>query len=567
MQLLEHFKELTLHPKNAEELKGLILQLAVQGKLTKTWRESRKLSGQDVEPAFVLLEKIKAEKERLVKEGKIKKENPLPVITEDEIAFGLPEGWSWCYMNDIGSTNVGLTYKPAHISEDGVPVLRSSNIQNGEIVLEDLVRVNTDYREKDIIEEGDLLICARNGSRKLVGKCAILGPQVETMVFGAFMAIFRCKYNNYVKFFIQSPLYRSRLEGVETTTINQITQGNLKSTLIPFPPLEEQKAIVSIVNQLFAEVEQLEAATKERVRLKEDYVTSALRQLTEGDTAREWAALQPHFKTFFTETQNIKTLRESILQLAVQGKLTRAWREHHPELVEGEHSAQALLERIKAEKAQLIKNKKIKKEKPLPAISEDEIPYALPEGWAWCRLGEATTYGTSEKAEAKHMKPEQWVLELEDVEKETSQLLQRVTFSNRQFKSTKSVFKKDDVIYGKLRPYLDKVIVADDDGVCTTEMIPIRSFSKCQPEYLRWFLKSPGFIEYANNSTHGMNLPRMGTEKALVALYALPPLEEQKAIVKQVNALITLCDQLEKEIETRTTALEDWMESCLREVV
>lgn len=565
-ELLKHFHELSLHPKNAKELKGLVLQLAIQGKLTANWRiqNPELISGDN--SAQSLLEKIKAEKEKLIEEKKIKKSKSLPVINEQTIPFKLPGSWAWSYLDDLGFTNVGLTYKPSHKVDDGVPVLRSSNIQNGKLDFADLVRVKTNYRKKDIIENGDLLICARNGSKKLVGKCTIVEDLKEITVFGAFMAVFRSDFNDYIKLFIESPIYRNRLEGVSTTTINQITQGNLKSTFIPFPPVAEQKAIVKTVEKLFKEVEALESLSEKRIELKRDYATSALNHLAKNDSNKEWQALKPQFHTFFNEFDNIKKLRETILQLAVQGKLTAKWRTQNPELISGENSAENLLKKIKAEKAKLIKEKKIKKEKALPPITEDEIPYELPEGWVWSRIGHYSHYGSLGKYENKDAVEDTWVLELEDVEKDSSKLLKKVRFKERKFKSTKSVFKRNDIIYGKLRPYLDKVVVADEDGVCTTEMIPIRSFVNCSSEYLRWYLKNPRFIEYANSSTHGMRMPRMGTDVAKNAIVSVPPAEEQKAIVKKVNTLMILCDQLEKEVGRGQQQIEDLMQSVLREV-
>ena len=126
-------------------------------------------------------------------------------------------------------------------------------------------------------------------------------------------------------------------------------------------------------------------------------------------------------------------------------------------------------------------------------------------------MGEAYTYGSKDKAHGKDVSLDTWVLELEDVEKSTSRLIKKVRYSDRKFKSMKSRFKPGDVVYGKLRPYLDKVIVADEPGVCTTEMIPISTYCNSSEEYLKWHLKSPYFIKYADESTYGMNLPRMGT--------------------------------------------------------
>jgi len=255
------------------------------------------------------------------------------------------------------------------------------------------------------------------------------------------------------------------------------------------------------------------------------------------------------------ELYGIKKLRELILELAVRGLLVPQDPEDEP--------ASELLKRIAAEKAQLVKDKKIKKPKALPEIEDDEKPFELPKEWEWVRLGDVTNYGTSDKAEAKDVEPDTWVLELEDVEKVSSRLLAKVRFSERQFRSSKNVFYEGDVIYGKLRPYLDKVLVANESGVCTTEMIPVRGYACLVPSFLRIAMKWPGFIAYANESTHGMNLPRMGTAKARMALIPLLSESEQSRIVAKVDELMALCDQLEQQQESSITAHQTLVQTLL----
>jgi type I restriction enzyme S subunit len=255
------------------------------------------------------------------------------------------------------------------------------------------------------------------------------------------------------------------------------------------------------------------------------------------------------------ELVGVKKLRELILELAVKGKLVPQDPYDEP--------ASELLKKIEAEKSRLVKEGKIKKQKPLPSIAAEEKPFELPKKWMWTRLGYATNYGSCDKIEAKDTSPETWVLELEDVEKQTSKLLQKRRFNEREFKSSKNVFVRGDVIYGKLRPYLDKVLVADESGVCTTEMIPVRAFKELLPEFLRLSMKSPNFKEYANNSTHGMNLPRMGTDKAKLALIPLCTIQEQHRIVAKVDELMVLCDQLEAETEASIDAHKTLVEVLL----
>ncbi|THB29755.1 restriction endonuclease subunit S [Providencia sp. MGF014] len=251
----------------------------------------------------------------------------------------------------------------------------------------------------------------------------------------------------------------------------------------------------------------------------------------------------------------IKKLRELILELAVRGKLVPQDPNDEP--------ASELLKRIVAEKAELVKQGKIKKQKPLPEISEDEKPFELPEGWEWVRLGFITNYGECDKAEPTDTDADTWIVELEDIEKSTSRLLNRVKFSERPFKSSKNKFNKNDVLYGKLRPYLDKVLVADDSGVCSTEIIPIKVYGNILPSYLRLLLKSPRFIAYANESTHGMNLPRLGTDKAINAVVELTAIAEQVRIVNKVDELMSLCDQLEQQSLTSLDAHQQLVETLL----
>ena len=251
----------------------------------------------------------------------------------------------------------------------------------------------------------------------------------------------------------------------------------------------------------------------------------------------------------------IKKLRELILELAVRGKLVS-------QLLE-EGNGDSLKDNVLRARAAAIRSKRARKQSLLPEISDDEVAFEVPTSWALIRLGELTNYGVTDKAEARDMDDDVWVLELEDVEKVSSRLVQRVCFADRRFKSSKNRFLAGDVIYGKLRPYLDKVLIADEDGVCTTEMIPIRAFGDISSAFLRLYLKSPEFIRYADDSTHGMNLPRLGTEKARMAVVPLPPLAEQHRIVAKVDELMRLCDALERHTENSLEAHQALVETCV----
>lgn len=248
----------------------------------------------------------------------------------------------------------------------------------------------------------------------------------------------------------------------------------------------------------------------------------------------------------------LDSLNQAILQEAVQGKLVPQDKNDEP--------ASELLQRIKAEKA-----KSGKKEKPLPPIKPEEIPFEIPENWVWCRLGEITNYGSSPKAEPTGLKNDTWVLDLEDIEKTSSNILCKIRFNERNSLSTKSVFKTGDVLYSKLRPYLDKVIVADEDGVCTTEILPLKCFADLNPFYFKYALKRADFLKYVNSKTKGMKMPRLGTKEGEMALIPLPPLSEQKRIVAEIEKQLAKTKQLKEHIIANQQATEQLLKALLHQ--
>ncbi|MDV6343510.1 restriction endonuclease subunit S [Nitrosomonas sp. Is37] len=266
-----------------------------------------------------------------------------------------------------------------------------------------------------------------------------------------------------------------------------------------------------------------------------DYFTSLPN--TEIETTPTWP-LERYFDAAFAAPDGIKKLRELILTLAMQGKLVPQDPNDPP--------ASELLKAIEAEKQRLVEEGKIKASKPLLAIKPEEMPYQLPKGWAWVRLGEIANYNGRKNVGSDEIPPNTWLLDLEDIEKDTSRVIYRAQYSERQSKSTKSTFKKGDVLYGKLRPYLNKVIVADNDGVCTTEIVPIFPYNGVDSKFLKWLLKCPSFLAYVNSLMYGVKMPRLGTEDAIMSIHLLPPFSEQHRLVAKIDQLMARCDELEK---------------------
>ncbi len=246
--------------------------------------------------------------------------------------------------------------------------------------------------------------------------------------------------------------------------------------------------------------------------------------------------LEKHFDTAFAAPDGIKKLRELILTMAMQGKLV-------PQDPNEQPASELLLE-IEAERKRLVNEGKSKQPKLSPPVMENEKPYALPHGWGWARLQCFTDYNGRPNIEPSEIADDAWLLDLEDIEKETSRLLCRAMYFQRKSKSTKSTFKEGDVLYGKLRPYLDKVLVADQAGVCTTEIVPIVPSRAVSPEFLRWLLKRPSFLSHIDTLMYGVKMPRLGTDDANHSVHPIPPINEQHRIVAKIDELMARCDEL-----------------------
>ena len=229
-----------------KQAKDKVLELAVTGKLVK--------QDPNDEPASVLLERIKAEKENLIKEGKIKREKAdLEPISDDDKNYyeNIPSNWSIAKIQSISDSYIGLTYSPNNICDNGIIVLRSSNIKNGKLDFNDIIRVNSRIPSKLVVNNNDIIICARNGSKHLVGKSAFVSNINEPMTFGAFMAICKSEYSKWIYLFLQTKYYYNQLEKTSgTTTINQLTQKAFNNFALPIAPENEQKRIINKVNSL-----------------------------------------------------------------------------------------------------------------------------------------------------------------------------------------------------------------------------------------------------------------------------------------------------------------------------
>lgn len=250
---------------------------------------------------------------------------------------------------------------------------------------------------------------------------------------------------------------------------------------------------------------------------------------------------------------NGKQLKNSILQWAIQGKLVPQDPNDEP--------ASVLLERIREEKARLVKEKKIKKDKNESIIFrgddnshyekfadrtvkciDDEIPFEIPQSWCWVRLGSIIDFSKSNSVKPNEIAPDAWILDLEDIEKDTGVLLAKKRMKDIQSKSDKHIFYSGNVLYSKLRPYLNKVIIADENGYCTSEILAF-DFGMILNKYAQIYLMSPYFVDYAMSDAYGVKMPRLGSKQGNNALMPLPPFKEQVRIAEQLAKIAPIVNR------------------------
>ena len=459
-----------------QQLKASLLQEAIRGKLTDQRPEDG--SAEDLYRAIL------AEKKRLIKAGKLKKENPLPPIEEKDIPFDIPENWKWVRLGEIFTLQAGKFISSSEIKPEGKPYLCYGG--NG-------IRGYVDLHNR----EGNFPIIGRQGA--LCGNI----NYAEGVFYATEHAVTVDTYAGTNTYLVVHFLRALKLNQYATATAQPgLSVEKVNSVLFPLPPLAEQERIVAKLEDLLPLVERY------------------------GKAYTQLTALEQRFPA---------SMRKSLLQEAIQGKLT----DQRPE----DGSAEDLYRSILAEKKRLIKAGKLKKEKPLPPIEEKDIPFDIPENWKWVRLGEITTYAQSkEKIEPSDISPETWSLDLEDIEKDSGRILVRNLAKERKITGSKNIFHKGELLYSKLRPYLKKILIAPEDGVCTPELVNFSAYNGISHSYLVQFLRSPYVDNLVNGKTYGVKMPRTNTETMCNLPVPLPPLAEQERIVAKLEELLPLCD-------------------------
>ncbi|EJG0722430.1 restriction endonuclease subunit S [Vibrio parahaemolyticus] len=533
-------KKLELY--GVKKLRELILELAVQGKLVP--------QDPNDEPASVLLKRIAQEKAQLVKEKKLKKPKKLPNISDEEKPFDLPNGWSWIRLNEYGEWGSGSTPKRSNSGyyDGGIPWFKSGElkadyISESEETITELALSETSVRYNNV---GDVLVAMYGAT---IGKTAILSVRATTNQAVCACTPFTGLSNTYLLTLLKA--YKARLIGMGAGGAQpNISREKIINTVIALPSTAEQHRIVAKVDELMTLCDQLEQQTEASIEAHQVLVTTLLETLTNSADANElmqnWARISEHFDTLFSTEESIDQLKQTILQLAVMGKLV-------PQDPSDEPAAE-LLKRIADEKAQLVKDKKIKKQKALPPIAEDEKPFELPSGWEWCRLEDVVDIQSGitkgRKLAGRELKTIPYLsvanvqrgylilnnvkeidLPIDELEKysvEDGDLL--ITEGGDWDKVGRTAIWRSEVPYMAHQNHVFKA----------------RPFLKEQSEaWLEMYLNGPFARKYfAGSSKQTTNLASINKTQLRSCLIAVPPRDEKKEISDRVQELIGMCDLL-----------------------
>ena len=543
-------KKLELY--GVKKLRELILELAVRGKLVP--------QDPSDEPASVLLERIAEEKTQLIKEKKIKKQKKLEDINDEEQSFERPQGWAIARLGSLCTKLTDGSHNPAKDAGSGYPMFSSQNVHFRNIDFTSPSR----YVDKENflkehartqIEPRDVLLTIVG----TLGRSAVVPNDAPEFVLQRSVAVLQTKIDSdFLTYFLASPTCIKYFEeNGKGTAQKGIYLGKLSLMPVFVPPLKEQHRIVAKVDELMTLCDQLEQKTEASIAAHQVLVTTLLDTLTNSANAEElmqnWQMVAEHFDTLFTTEESIDQLKQTILQLAVMGKLV-------PQEPTDEPAAK-LLERIAEEKAQLVKEKKIKKQKALPPIADDEKPFELPNGWEWCRLGSACKKLTdgSHNPPPNHEGgfPMLSCKEIYDGRIDFSLASRFVDQDGFDKENKRTAIKAGDVLLNIVASIGRSAIVPEKFPPFVLQRNVAVLDSEISSEYLTEFLMSPMALNYYDKNAKGTAQKVIYLGKLSEMLVPVPPLSEQGRIVIKLTEIMVLCEQLKHRLrDSQQTQLQ-----------
>ena len=488
-----------------EDLRKSVLQAAIQGRLTQQLPEDG-----DAESLYA---EIQQEKQRLIKEGKIKKEKPLKEITDDDIPFDIPENWKWVYLGEIFSHNTGKALNQSNTEGTLLTYITTSNLYWTGFVLDNLrsMKFTESEMDKCTIKKGDLLVCEGGD----IGRSAIWPYDYEMRIqnhihkLRAYVNVCT-KYYWYVLY-----LYKlSDLIGGKGIGIQGLSSNALHKLIIPLPPLAELKRIVARVDELMKRIDEMEKTEK---------AITALYDAFPGD------------------------MKAALLQAAIQGKLT--------EQLASDGDAETLYADIQKEKQRLIKEGRIKKEKPLPEITDDDIPFDIPENWKWVRLGTLLKF----VSDGTHKTPTYVsngipFLSVQNISKGYFDFSKIKYISEREHKelTKRCLPQRSDILVCRIGTLGRAIkVTIDFEFSIFVSLGLLRSVSEEIVDWIIFIINSPYGSEWIDSVKvgGGTHTNKINLNSFPDMLIPLPPLAEQKRIVEKLDQLLPLCDSMKEAID------------------
>lgn len=557
MELLEqHFDIAFSAPDGIIKLRGLILTLAMQGKLVE--------QDPNDPPASQLLKEIEAEKNRLVKKNKLKAPKPQSEIKAEEVPYLLPDRWEWVRFGEIAQHNSGKTLDKGR--NTGLPrdYITTSNLYWGRFELGSVrqMLIREEELEKCTAKENDPLICEGGEA----GRAAVWNYDSEVCFQNH---VHRARFYGDVDPYFA---YRFFEKLNATGEINQHRKGvgisnmsskSLATIIFPLPPLPEQHRIVAKIDQLMARCDELEKLRTEREQKRRSVHTAALKKLLDaqvgGTFTDAWQFITQNFGELCAVLENIAELRKAILQLAVMGKLVQQNPNDPP--------TSQLLKEIDAEKKQLMKEGKIKAPKPMPEIKPDEMPYALPQGWEWVRLGDlgisqtGTTPPSKDQENYGNHIPFIGPGDIKNNEiTYTGGGLSEIGIAKGR------LIAKESVLMVCIGGSIGKHAVNDRDVTCNQQINTLTPYGNVSVSYLFYSMGAEWFQKCVVAQAGGSATPIINKQKWSSILIPVSPALEQRRIVAKIDQLMAVCDTLEQQIDAATGKKTELLNAVMAQV-
>ncbi len=537
--LLKEFDLLARAPGGVARLRELILTLAARGKLVP----------QDPtdEPASVLLQRIRAEKESLIAEGKLKRDKPLPLIADEEKPFELPERWSWTRLREIVvSSEAG--WSPSCVEtprrEGRWGVLKVSAVSWGSFDSTANKELPQELAPRPELEvrDGDFLLSRANTADLVARSVLVKDPPPMLMLSDKIirLKLSRRVDSRYINLFNNSndarTYYPERASGTSSSMKN-VSREVVLGLPVALPPLAEQSRIVARVDELMRLCDELEAKgrleAEQHSRLLDTLLGTLIDSATPKELAANWQRVAEHFDLLLDRPEAVDVLEQTIFQLAVRGLLVQ----QNPSAETGSDLLSAISvgdqPKNRARRAALNHE-----------YSEAEPPCSLPSSWAWGRFSQVADIASDLVSPLAHQ--DAWQVAPDCIEKGTGRLLSRRTVRNAEVISPNHRFFPGQILYSKIRPSLAKVVRVDFGGLCSADMYPIRA--RIDADFLLIYMLSDLFLQQVATAENRVKMPKLNQEALAGFVVAVPPLEEQPRIVARVTELRRLCADLRQRL-------------------